>query len=242
MDIRNHTCGGTPTHFNAPTPPSQPANTHRTNGMPGEVDPFAIGDGPDSVSNPGSDFGSTTLAKKSWGQNMKERLAPHMESLKQWFSNTNNQPANLSSSDFGSIDGDGDATDPQPTPGNKNKNAKKTNEVQNVNNEKSSSPALLEAINKARRERGLNPLVEDPALSQVSRENDAANHRNGLGHHVFRDPSRGQITAMSSGGESAEMAVNQWINSPGHAAILFDPNHTKVGVSISGDFATADFS
>lgn len=241
MEIRNHACGGTQTNFNTPFPPNQQGNTQRTNGAPGAEDPFDIGDGSNTASNPGSDSGSASTLKNLGGK-IKETLAPHMDTLKQWWADINKQGSNPSRGDFGGIDEGGDADNPQLLSGNKGKNVNSTNEVQNVNNEKSSSPALLQAINKARRERGLNPLVEDPALSQVSRENDAANHRNGLGHHVFREPSRGQITAMSSGGESAEMAVDQWINSPGHAAILFDPNHTKVGVSISGDFATADFS
>lgn len=40
---------------------------------------------------------------------------------------------------------------------------------------------------------------------------------------------------------SAKEAVQMWLNSPGHRAILLDPNQTEVGVSIDGGYATADF-
>lgn len=250
MKIQNNMCNHTRTNFDTQTPPGQINNRQKTNGMTGEMDPFAIRDGSDSASNPDSDFNSE-LTMSNEGKSIDEIFASLLEPLKKWFANSSDQPSNSDSLDSGEIDG-GDigggsigksgATGTKTMPLDNPKNTKGANAVQSVDNGKSSNPALLEAINNARIERGLKPLVEDPALSQVSRENDAANHKNGLGHHVFRAPSMGQITAMNGGGETAKGAVEQWINSPGHAAILFDPNHTKVGVSISGDFATADFS
>lgn len=102
---------------------------------------------------------------------------------------------------------------------------------------------LLDAINKVRQEHGLNPLTNTSTLNQASKDNDALNNQLGLGHHVDlgKYGADGEITAMASGGISAEQAVDMWLNSPGHRAILLDPNQTEVGVSVDGDFATADF-
>lgn len=107
-----------------------------------------------------------------------------------------------------------------------------------------SNQAMVNEINRVRQEHGLGPVTEDPALSAAAQQNDRANNAKGeLGHHVgLLNGSRGEITAYASNGESAKQAVDQWLNSPGHRAILLDPNMTKVGISISGDYATADFS
>ena len=111
----------------------------------------------------------------------------------------------------------------------------------------SSSPSanrgLLNAVNKARREHGLNELTESRALSQASKKNDDVNNATGqLGHHIgLINGADGEITAMASGGITAEQAVEMWLNSPGHRAILLDPNQTEVGVDIQGDYATVDF-
>jgi uncharacterized protein YkwD len=103
---------------------------------------------------------------------------------------------------------------------------------------------MLDEINRVRQEHGLGPVSEAPGLDAAARKNDQANNASGqLGHHVgLLNGSHGEITAYASDGESAKKAVEQWLNSPGHRAILLDPNMTKVGVSIDGDYATADFS
>jgi uncharacterized protein YkwD len=54
--------------------------------------------------------------------------------------------------------------------------------------------------------------------------------------------SMGQITAEDSSGETPEKAVQQWLNSPPHRAILLSKNYTTVGFDMSGNYATADFS
>ncbi|MGI4848873.1 MAG: CAP domain-containing protein [Janthinobacterium lividum] len=107
-----------------------------------------------------------------------------------------------------------------------------------------SEAALLQAINKVRTDNGLNPLTNTDKLNQASAANDAINNSSGeLGHHINIGDygADGEITAMASNGISAQQAVDMWMNSPGHRAILMDPNQTEVGVSIDGNYATADF-
>jgi uncharacterized protein YkwD len=108
----------------------------------------------------------------------------------------------------------------------------------------SSSGALLDAINRARHGYGLSELKEAPNLDSAAQANDGANVSSGqLAHHNgLIDGSSGEITASDSGGESADQAVQQWLDSPEHRAILLDPKMTQVGVSINGDYSTADFS
>jgi uncharacterized protein YkwD len=103
--------------------------------------------------------------------------------------------------------------------------------------------ALIDGINQARAERGLKPLTHASNLTKAASENDAANQRSGLGHHISlgNNNARGEITAMNSNMTPAA-AIRQWINSPGHAEIMFDPNMTKIGASLSGNFSTVDFS
>ncbi len=118
-----------------------------------------------------------------------------------------------------------------------------TERSQSIGGQGGNNP-LLDAINDARREHGLNPLRESTRLNEAAEANDAENNRTGnLGHHIDlgKYGSGGEITAMASGGITANQAVQMWLNSPGHRAILLDPNQTEVGVSISGNFSTADF-
>lgn len=102
----------------------------------------------------------------------------------------------------------------------------------------------LDAVNKVRQEHGVPPLTASPNLISASESNDAANNKtHDLAHHNgLINGSRGQITAYASDGETPEKAIDQWLNSPGHRAILLDPSMTHVGFSVSGAYATADFS
>jgi uncharacterized protein YkwD len=102
---------------------------------------------------------------------------------------------------------------------------------------------LLDAINRVRKEHGLNALTSSETLNQASRDNDALNNQVGLGHHVDlgKYGADGEITGWASAGMTADQAVQMWLDSPGHRAILLDPNQTQVGVSVDGAYATADF-
>lgn len=103
--------------------------------------------------------------------------------------------------------------------------------------------ALLDAINRVRREHGLNDVQLSDTLSLAAERNDIMNNATGNLDHHFGVPegSDGEITGFSSDGMSPDDAVNMWLNSPSHREILLDPNQSQVGVSILGDFATADF-
>lgn len=102
---------------------------------------------------------------------------------------------------------------------------------------------MVAEINRVRAQNGLGPVTVDNGLNQAAARNDAESVRSGqLGHHFgVPNGADGEITASASSGETAKQAVDQWLNSPGHRAILLDPNQTKVGVSINGEYATADF-
>jgi len=106
------------------------------------------------------------------------------------------------------------------------------------------SKALIDEINRVRAMHGLNPLEERSNLDDAAVSNDAANVSTGetAHHNGLIDGSSGEITAMVSNGETPEKAVEQWLNSPGHRAILLDPDMKYVGASINGAYATADFS
>jgi uncharacterized protein YkwD len=100
---------------------------------------------------------------------------------------------------------------------------------------------LLDAINKARREHGLGDVSLSDVLTGYAEANDRANNASGELDHHFPSTPAAEITGWASDGMTPEDAVDMWLNSPGHRAILLDPAMTQVGVSLMGAFATADF-
>ena len=106
------------------------------------------------------------------------------------------------------------------------------------------SKGLIDEINRVRAMHGLAPVEEKPNLNDAAAANDEANVSTGeLAHHNgLINGASGEITAMASDGETPEEAVQQWLDSPEHRAILLDPNMKYVGGSINGSYATADFS
>ncbi len=105
------------------------------------------------------------------------------------------------------------------------------------------SEGLINAINKARQENGLNPLKENTNLDAASAKNDAANNstRKTAHHNGLINGSMGEITASNGAGETDNGAVSQWMNSPAHRDIMLKPDLTEVGASITGNSATANF-
>lgn len=101
----------------------------------------------------------------------------------------------------------------------------------------------LDAFNKVRADAGLPPLVADNNLSSSSAENNDMNQGKPLGHYndISKWGSEGQITAQADGGENVDQAIQQWLNSPEHYAIMMDPKYKRMGFAIKGDIATADF-
>jgi uncharacterized protein YkwD len=80
-------------------------------------------------------------------------------------------------------------------------------------------------------------------LSTAAKQNDAANQQSGIGHHIplGNNGSHGEITARNSQ-PSVQAFVQRWVDSPGHAAIMFDPKYKFIGGSVNGEFSTADFA
>jgi uncharacterized protein YkwD len=103
--------------------------------------------------------------------------------------------------------------------------------------------AWLDAFNKVRRDHNLPELVADNNLTSSSAENNEMNQGKPLGHYndISKWGSEGQITAQADGGENVDQAIQQWLNSPEHYAIMMDPKYKRVGFAIKGDIATADF-
>jgi hypothetical protein len=106
------------------------------------------------------------------------------------------------------------------------------------------SKALIDEINRVRKEHGLNPVTEAANLNRAAAENDAAQQTTGIGHHVdlVKNGASGEIAFMASNGAYPQNSVRGWLDSPGHRASLLDPNMTKVGADMSGQYSTADFS
>lgn len=111
----------------------------------------------------------------------------------------------------------------------------------------SAAKAVLAEINKARTQRGLSVLGELAALNCAS-----ARHAKDIGQrrvctHTGADGSSpwdrakgcgtvasGEIVAC--GHQTAAAAVVGWTNSPGHAAIMFDPAQKRFGAAMVNNF------
>jgi uncharacterized protein YkwD len=104
--------------------------------------------------------------------------------------------------------------------------------------------ALIDAINKVRKENGVNPVKEAANLDRAAAQNDAEQQKKGSGHHVDlgKNGASGEIAFMSSNGANPQNSVQGWLNSLKHRETLLNPNLTKVGADISGQYSTADFS
>jgi uncharacterized protein YkwD len=104
--------------------------------------------------------------------------------------------------------------------------------------------ALIDEINRARKAEGVPPVKEASNLDRGSAENNAAQQNKGIGHHVDlgKNGASGEIAFQASNGANDKNSVQGWLDSPGHRKILLDPNMTKVGADIDGQFSTAQFS
>lgn len=112
--------------------------------------------------------------------------------------------------------------------------------------DQTSSERLLEAINDARQDHGLNELTVDPALNEASRKNNEENERTGvLDHHNgLINGSGGEITYGGPSETDADVnaAVEAWLGSPGHRDIMLDPAYTRLGADVTKGYATANFA
>lgn len=118
--------------------------------------------------------------------------------------------------------------------------------------------AMVAALNADRTARGLVPVRADPRLMQLARARSAdmvANHyfshSQPDGNSVFSLLSAsaitwfgaGEIIAMNSWptfATSLQRANTDWLNSPGHYAIIVSTSYNYVGVGLAVDPATGD--
>jgi hypothetical protein len=73
----------------------------------------------------------------------------------------------------------------------------------------------------------LSPASYDPSLSSWAVQNNAAQCRHGIGHHVV--PNCCQNSGWNY--TSAEDVAVGWMNSPGHRATMLMPGMTRFGIA-----------
>jgi uncharacterized protein YkwD len=87
-------------------------------------------------------------------------------------------------------------------------------------------------LNLERARRGLPPVTHDPSLSSHAQINNQHQAARGLGHHYHI------CRRQNAGMGSAASVWPAWTTSSGHAAALFDPTITRVGIAIDGQWQT----
>jgi uncharacterized protein YkwD len=92
----------------------------------------------------------------------------------------------------------------------------------------------LSVVNATRARYGLRPLAHDAGLAGAAATNNQMQARSGLGHH--HNPGAWQCAAV--GTPTAQAAVNTWLNSPAHRAILLNPSLTTAGIAVGWNTAT----
>lgn len=101
--------------------------------------------------------------------------------------------------------------------------------------------SIVNEVNAARADHGLNPVTENPALNNIAQ--DWADHLVGTGDLQHR-PNHWETypDSIPAGGENVLQAwddfadaklVNMWLNSPSHRKILLDPEAKTVGTGIA---------
>jgi len=88
-------------------------------------------------------------------------------------------------------------------------------------------------LNYQRQVRGLRPVGVDPNAYNTAYQNNLYQLSYGLGHHFLNNMC--QCSAV--GQPDIPSVLNAWASSPGHAAIIFDPNLMYIGFSaLSGTY------
>ena len=115
--------------------------------------------------------------------------------------------------------------------------------------------ALRDAVNAERRRNGLGPLAIDSTLQRDARMHTADMIRFGYFGHEWHDgrsfrawilrrttcDTMGEILAWSSPQQTPGHAVRQWLDSPGHRALLLGTTWTVMGVELTQRHAAVDF-
>lgn len=133
-----------------------------------------------------------------------------------------------------------------------------------ASNQASYESTVLKLINAERTKRGLKKLALSTKLRTAARRhskdmasNDFFSHTGSNGSSMtdrilkagFKYSAAGECLYAGNGDlKTPKAAVQAWLNSPGHAAIMLSPNYTHVGIgyiydktSPYGGYYTADF-
>lgn len=86
---------------------------------------------------------------------------------------------------------------------------------------------FLPILNSYRASAGLPAVVFDSNLSAWASQNNAAQSRRGIGHHV--NPNCFQNSAWNC--VNAWDVAQSWMNSPGHRRNMLSPHITRVGIA-----------
>ena len=108
--------------------------------------------------------------------------------------------------------------------------------------------SLVRAINAARTSRGLNEVAVELALNCAAKRHADEKICGHTGSDGSSPWDRAKSCGTSADGEivacgqlSPQAAVDAWTQSPGHAAIMYDPNQTVIGVGMVDNFWVALF-
>jgi uncharacterized protein YkwD len=82
-------------------------------------------------------------------------------------------------------------------------------------------------LNRLRAAAGLHPVACDPDLSSWASQNNAAQCRRGIGHHV--NPCGVQNCGWNYA--NADAVARGWMNSPGHRQNMLSPSITRFGIA-----------
>lgn len=114
--------------------------------------------------------------------------------------------------------------------------------------------ALRKAVNTERRRHGLAPIPVDSSLQRAARDHTADMIRFGYFGHDWHDHrpmgtwvrrytacTAGEIIAWRSPQQTANSAVQQWLQSPSHRVELLAPTWAGMGVELRKQHATIVF-
>jgi uncharacterized protein YkwD len=82
-------------------------------------------------------------------------------------------------------------------------------------------------LNRLRAAAGLHPVAYDPELSSWASQNNSAQCRRGIGHHV--NPCGVQNCGWNYA--DASSVAQGWMNSPGHRQNLLSPSISRFGIA-----------
>lgn len=123
-----------------------------------------------------------------------------------------------------------------------------SNQAPSTINRDENEQTALDLVNEVRSQEGLHPYRLDDELIRFARlKSQDMNDNNYFNHHSPTHGSpweyadalgitgvRGEVIGLTGGG--VDSAINMWMNSPGHRAILLSSEYTHLGMSYNGNY------